>query len=399
MNSEHLSHIVQQPDRITGQQALELEELCRKFPAFSTPFVLLARYYHQTGDYRAAEAIQKAAIRIHDRTWLADFVTTPKATPLPVAEMTSVAALEESPTPADSETENTVDANLNSQFDADSIETELAETPTEESEALTTIITADFSEENDSVAIELEVETSKEEMQEAETLSVSALFIPQEPDEWVFEEIETLEAGNEATLLGFSTTEKLEFDNLSALVSDDQSMGAGGIIQPDIEEESITPLSETAIVPETESLIVSATPYQIEQYYPSIQAASSGEPTDFYSWLSHPSAPAEEETLDVPETENPENHRIQQQSIIDRFIQSNPGVIRPKKEFFTPETAAKKSEHLPENLATETLAKVYLQQGNAQGAIRIYERLMLKFPEKNAYFANLIQQIQKENNP
>jgi hypothetical protein len=40
-----------------------------------------------------------------------------------------------------------------------------------------------------------------------------------------------------------------------------------------------------------------------------------------------------------------------------------------------------------------------LQQGNIDGAIRIYERLMLKFPEKNTYFADLIQNLKKENNP
>ena len=74
MNSEHLTYIAQNTNRISGQDALELEELCRKFPAFSTPFILLAKYYPQTGDYRAEEAIQKAALRVHNRSWLADFI-------------------------------------------------------------------------------------------------------------------------------------------------------------------------------------------------------------------------------------------------------------------------------------------------------------------------------------
>ena len=245
------------------------------------------------------------------------------------------------------------------------------------------LITADFSE---------------DELQEPQT--VSALFVPQEPDEWVFEEIETLEAGNEATLLGFSTSDKPEFNNFSVLVSEDQSIGAGGIIQPDVEELA-NPFHnpEPEMLQVTESIIISATPYQIEQFFPNIQPAPSGEPTDFYSWLSQPAVTEEDNTQEKSQIANSENHRMQQQSIIDRFIETNPGVIRPKKEFFTPETAAKKSEHLPENLATETLAKVYLQQGNFLGAIRIYERLMLKFPEKNAYCGDLIHQIKKENNP
>ena len=398
MNSNHLSHIVQQPDLITGQQALELEELCRKFPAFSTPFVLLAKYYHQTGDYRAAEAIQKAALRVHDRSWLADFVTTPKETQFPIPEITSDVALDDSSNTTSLDIENVNDTEQENLAEPPTFEAESSETHDEAQDALTTQVTPDYSEENNSEAIALEADKPKEEIQEPHT--VSELFVPQDPDEWVFEEIETLEAGNEATWLGFSTSKKQEFDNPATLVSEDQSFGAGGIIQPDIEEDASALHSpETDMLQITESIIISATPYQIEQFFPSIQNAPTGEPTDFYSWLSNPVVKEEEKTQEKTQKENSENHRIQQQSIIDRFIETNPGVIRPKKEFFTPETAAKKSEHLPENLATETLAKVYLQQGNFQGAIRIYERLMLKFPEKNAYFANLIQQIQKDNNP
>lgn len=398
MNSNHLSHIVQHPDLITGQQALELEELCRKFPAFSTPFVLLAKYYHQTGDYRAAEAIQKAALRVHDRSWLADFVTTPKETQFPIPEITSDVALDDSSNTTSLDIENVYDIEQHNLTEAPTIEAESSKIHDEVQDALTTQVTADCSKENNSESMELEVDNPEVEIQEP--LSVSALFVPQDPDEWVFEEIETLEAGIEATWLGFSTSPKQEFDNPATLVSEDQSFGAGGMIQPDIgEDASALQRPETDMLQITESIIISAAPYQIEQFFPSIQNAPTGEPTDFYSWLSNPVVKEEEKTQEKTQKENSENHRIQQQSIIDRFIETNPGVIRPKKEFFTPETAAKKSEHLPENLATETLAKVYLQQGNFQGAIRIYERLMLKFPEKNAYFANLIQQIQKDNNP
>ena len=294
--------------------------------------------------------------------------------------------------------ENVYDTEQENLAEPPTFEAESSETHDEAQDALTTQVTPDYSEENNSEAIALEADKPKEEIQEP--LTVSELFVPQDPDEWVFDEIETLEAGNEATWLGFSTSKKQEFDNPATLVSEDQSFGAGGIIQPDIEEDASALHSpETDMLQITESIIISATPYQIEQFFPSIQNAPTGEPTDFYSWLSNPVVKEEEKTQEKTQKENSENHRIQQQSIIDRFIETNPGVIRPKKEFFTPETAAKKSEHLPENLATETLAKVYLQQGNFQGAIRIYERLMLKFPKKNAYFANLIQQIQKDNNP
>lgn len=44
---------------------------------------------------------------------------------------------------------------------------------------------------------------------------------------------------------------------------------------------------------------------------------------------------------------------------------------------------------------TETLAKVYTEQGFYQRAIDIYEKLILLYPEKNTYFATLIVELKK----
>ena len=44
---------------------------------------------------------------------------------------------------------------------------------------------------------------------------------------------------------------------------------------------------------------------------------------------------------------------------------------------------------------TETLAKVYLEQGKYAEAIQAYQILMLKNPAKSAYFAEQIAMIRK----
>lgn len=86
-------------------------------------------------------------------------------------------------------------------------------------------------------------------------------------------------------------------------------------------------------------------------------------------------------------------------SLIDKIIESNPGVIRQKEEqkFFKSDFKAKESLVENEHLVTETLAKIYALQGNINKAIRSYEILSLKFPQKSAYFASLIQKL--KNNP
>ncbi len=55
------------------------------------------------------------------------------------------------------------------------------------------------------------------------------------------------------------------------------------------------------------------------------------------------------------------------------------------------ENLADASTSLNEGLLSETFAKILLEQSKKAQAIEIYEKLALKFPEKRAYFADLIE--------
>lgn len=50
---------------------------------------------------------------------------------------------------------------------------------------------------------------------------------------------------------------------------------------------------------------------------------------------------------------------------------------------------------LRDDLATENLARVLQRQGKWQSALAIYEKLVLKFPEKKAYFAPIVEQLRR----
>lgn len=83
------------------------------------------------------------------------------------------------------------------------------------------------------------------------------------------------------------------------------------------------------------------------------------------------------------------------EEIIDKFIRNEPSIPRPKSSFYDPVKFAKQSVVDEENIVSETLAKIYYDQGHYEKAINIYEKLILKFPEKSTYFANLIKKAKQ----
>ena len=82
-----------------------------------------------------------------------------------------------------------------------------------------------------------------------------------------------------------------------------------------------------------------------------------------------------------------EDKVLSKTEIIDKFIAENPQISRPKQEFYNPMTVAQASVVDKENIISETLATIYLNQGYVEKAISVYQKLSLKNPEKSVYFA------------
>jgi hypothetical protein len=94
----------------------------------------------------------------------------------------------------------------------------------------------------------------------------------------------------------------------------------------------------------------------------------------------------------------PEEHsrKLIQTELIDKFINANPRIEPQKDKIYLPnEDISKPFTEESGGLITETLAKIYLNQGYYSKAIFIYEKLSLKFPEKSSYFASQIEKVKE----
>lgn len=106
-----------------------------------------------------------------------------------------------------------------------------------------------------------------------------------------------------------------------------------------------------------------------------------------------------QQSQNIPQEHQQENKKEKikkQQEIIDRIISNPPKPSKTTQKFFSPENKAKESLLETEDLVTETLAQIYASQGNIYKAIRAYEILSLKFPQKNTYFAAKIEELKNQ---
>ena len=102
------------------------------------------------------------------------------------------------------------------------------------------------------------------------------------------------------------------------------------------------------------------------------------------------------ETGNYGEEPAPETHSA---DIIDNFLVNEGGKLTLTDEStYTPHTEVElenDKDELEESYFTETLAKIYIKQGNYSKALEIIQRLNLIFPKKSAYFADQMRYLEK----
>lgn len=104
--------------------------------------------------------------------------------------------------------------------------------------------------------------------------------------------------------------------------------------------------------------------------------------------------PAAQLTPDGPPEEAEPAAQLTPADLIDRFIRTSPSIERLSPDDLQPVkdlSAESTEEH--GKFITETLAKIYINQGYYSRAINIYEKLSIQYPEKSVYFASRIEKI------
>jgi hypothetical protein len=87
------------------------------------------------------------------------------------------------------------------------------------------------------------------------------------------------------------------------------------------------------------------------------------------------------------------------QSLIDSFINNDKGkIILNENPTLKPDLDADtvdRQKEGEEGYFTETLARIYIKQGNYSKALEIIQQLSLDNPKKNAYFADQMRFLEK----
>lgn len=447
MNRNQFISFMDNPDKLSGNESIMLAELVKNFPYFQTAHLLYAKSLHNQHSIHYNNQLKIAATYATDRKVLHRLIT--HKTP---AEIDNSGRIEEQLVVES--TQNKAEANItdnNKQddlievnvitADIDSISIEKENKP----EIIETgeILTNETTVSSEIIIQEIIVET----VAETEEPGISDVVIPEkiaeiendltvaeETIEPIIEPIETIAARKLTSDFdeGFSVNIQEAGDNIAnestaEIISEELekeylAQAAISRIELEVSNTALFEEDKKAIEPENEQdfvvsnfvLNTAIEPvivgkdeiYGLEKdgtdgFSAGIPTFDSSQPHSFIDWLNNTSTISETVKTENNPEENAEKVIASDDvvslnaSLIDNFLRELPKMSKPKTEFFSPVNMAKQSVADDITFVSETLAKIFMLQGNYIKALQAYENLRLKYPEKRLYFAAQIKNLRK----
>lgn len=389
MNRTQFISYLDHSEKLSGEDSRMLTALLKNFPYFQTAHLLLAKSLHNQNSIDYNNQLKITAAYATDRKVLHQLITK-QFTP-------SIETPVISPVPETKKTEEIILNNLI--IPEEKVIPVAAEQPAKKEE----IIAEPQSEH--SVFPELPKEHVTQPSVIKEEIITATIIAPVADQGQVTAESTEI-AAKEAVLPAETTSDPVSDLNIEELEKEYLAEAANTLIEinilqteltkgePEVEndiKDEIKAEKEAEPAPETVESNFVLNPSQAAEGKKTEEFDKSS-PHSFSDWLKHTGDFVEES---AKETSAPSLKQSQAADLIDKFIREEPKITRSKTEFYNPVNMAKQSVADDITFVSETLAKIYVLQGNYLKALHAYENLRLKYPEKRLYFALQIKNLRK----
>lgn len=365
MNKKEFYIYISTPDSLTKSSLAEINALVNEYPYCQTAHLLLLQNLHEIEDIEFENRLKTSALCIADRKKLFYLIKDKHVEAKPTAKQ--IIETPDAPIRPVAQIKDSLPKKESGKETAKQEKAEIVKTITVNKETPKTQITQEKPKQE---------ESAKTKKKKLEPVTSDTKTVEEQPKQKPTS-IADLILKKYANLKGQSDNAKEQLKEKPQKETDVK------------QQQSITPVNDKEHIQEdkkTEKAVVPETTKEDKkEINPKEKTViSDDEKHSFSEWLNI----LKKESV----KEDVQNVNIED-DLISRFIQKSPMMPKASESTNLQINLTEGEENLTDNLFSETLAKIYLNQNHFEQAIKIYQKLMLHYPEKSSYFATQIEDI------